>query len=378
MIHKFSSCIALILMAGFYPLHVAGSSFKDSSRLDWIQVSEDSTCFINKASAKKFVAWGVNYDHDSRKPGRLIEDYWISEWDTVVADFKEMKQLGANVVRVHLQLPKFMDSANSTNPESLNQLARLIKLAESIGLYLDITGLACYRKNDIPEWYVNLDDAGRWQVQAYFWEAVAKVCKDSPAVFCYGLMNEPLIPAKGEAHKELLAGELGGFYYNQRLVLNIGERTQKQVAKEWIEKMVAAIRRQDSRHMVTLGVIPLAFYFPGAQPLFYDRDVCAKLDFVSVHFYPKHNEVDKALAGLKLYDIGKPLVIEEIFGLECTVEDADAFIEGGKSFADGWISFYWGKTIEELASTGKFGDTWVSNWFKYFKNKSVDILQTSK
>jgi hypothetical protein len=32
-------------------------------------------------------------------------------------------------------------------------------------------------------------------VQARFWRAVAGRCADSPAVFCYDLMNEPVVPA---------------------------------------------------------------------------------------------------------------------------------------------------------------------------------------
>ncbi len=49
---------------------------------------------------------GVNYDHDSQGEGRLLEDYWIDEWETVRGDFREMKELGANVVRIHLQFGK--------------------------------------------------------------------------------------------------------------------------------------------------------------------------------------------------------------------------------------------------------------------------------
>ena len=33
-------------------------------------------------------------------------------------------------------------------------------------------------------------------MQAAFWEAVAETCKDSPAIFCYDLMNEPILPGK--------------------------------------------------------------------------------------------------------------------------------------------------------------------------------------
>ena len=89
------------------------------------------------------------------------------------ADFGEMKQLGANVVRIHLQVGKFMQGPNEPNAASLDRLGRLINLAEQERLYLDLTGLACYHKADVPAWYDALSEQDRWEVQARFWEAVA-------------------------------------------------------------------------------------------------------------------------------------------------------------------------------------------------------------
>ncbi|HEV3259785.1 MAG TPA: hypothetical protein VG013_23155, partial [Gemmataceae bacterium] len=73
--------------------------------MPWVQVSKDQEGFVLDPSGKKFIVWGLNYDHDDQ--GRLIEDYWDDEWPTVEAHFGQMKKLGANVVRVHLQLGKF-------------------------------------------------------------------------------------------------------------------------------------------------------------------------------------------------------------------------------------------------------------------------------
>ena len=97
------------------------------------------------------IVWGVNYDHD--RQGRLLEDYWHDEWPSVVKDFAEIKQLGVNTVRVHLQLGKFMSTVDDPSNANLSRLADLVKLAERTGLYLNITGLGCYHKNDVPPWY---------------------------------------------------------------------------------------------------------------------------------------------------------------------------------------------------------------------------------
>jgi hypothetical protein len=72
---------------------------------------------VFEKSGKPFVPWGFNYDHDEK--GRLIEDYWEDEWPTVEAHFGQMKKLGANVVRVHLQLGKFIDGPDKPNEKRI-------------------------------------------------------------------------------------------------------------------------------------------------------------------------------------------------------------------------------------------------------------------
>src|SRR5262249_24771361 len=151
---------------------------------------------------------------------RLLEDFWESEWPTLVQDFREMKDLGANVVRVHLQLGKFMAGPDRPDGRALDRLARLVAEAERAGLYLDLTGLGCYRKADVPSWHVSLGGAGRWAVQARLWEAVAARCSQSPAIFCYDLMNEPIAPGDRRRPGQWYSGQLfGGYDFIQWIAL---------------------------------------------------------------------------------------------------------------------------------------------------------------
>ncbi len=285
-----------------------------------------------------------------------------------------MKQLGANTVRIHLQVSRFMNSPEEANQDSLAQLARLWALAEKTGLHLDITGLGCYDRKDVPSWYNALNEGQRWDVQARFWEAVAETCRHSPAVFCYDLMNEPVVTEDKEG-RDWTPGAFGDRYFVQRLTLDFAGRTPVQLAEAWVNRLVAAIRKHDPAHLVTVGAIPWALTWPQAKPLFYAKPVSRNLDFVSLHFYPRKAEVSQALKALAVYDIGKPIVIEEMFPLSCSVAELDQFLDGSKPLAVGWIGFYWGKTIAEYKrEKGSIADALTFDWLEYFVRKTPAIL----
>ena len=345
--------------------------------LAWIRTSADKSHFVYDGSTNRFVAWGFNYDRDDA--GRLLEDYWGEEWAKITDDFREMKKLGANVVRVHLQLACFMKAPGQPDEKNLARLGKLVRLAEDTGLYLDVTGLGCYRKQDVPAWYDALEESARWDVQARFWQKAAAICKSSPAIFCYDLMNEPV--ASGDRKGDWLPGEpLGGKYYVQRLTTDMRGRKEKEVAGAWIAKLAAAIRSVDRRHLITVGVIPWEQTFgKAANSVFHDPDVCGPLDFLSVHYYPKEGKVENDLGILAMYRIGKPLVIEEIFPLGAGIETTQTFIKRSRTSCDGWISFYWGTTPEQYAK--KQGDpkaAVIGSWLRHFAALRAEMLNGEK
>jgi hypothetical protein len=162
--------------------------------LDWVEVAADHSGFVLSESGKTFTPWGFNYDHDG--DGELLEDYWDERWPAVESAFQEMKGLGANVVRIHLQFGKFMHSPTEPRRSSIDQLARLVKLAEATGLYLNVTGLGCYHKADVPPWYDKLSESERWQAQAVFWEAVAQTCATNQIAGDLDFMAVHIYPEK--------------------------------------------------------------------------------------------------------------------------------------------------------------------------------------
>lgn len=343
-------------------------------RLAPIIIADDGDGFRYADSGERFTPWGFNYNRDREM--RLVESFWVDEWDRVVRHFRTMRDLGANAARIHLQTRNTMAGPDEVNRENLARLARLIDLADETGIYLNITGLGSYYKDKDPAWYRDMDEADRWAVQARFWKAVAEVCAGKPAVFCYDLMNEPVL----KEDDEWLPGEgLAGMNFTQNITRDRAGRTRAEIARAWVDQLVGAIREVDGETPVTVGVIPWVFHWGGGKPLFYGEEVRANLDFASVHFYPRHGKIDEALEALKAYDVGLPLVIEETAPLRCSMEELADFIERSRAIADGWYGFYWGKDIPFFAEAARpteeepYRDWEYEDWVAWYEEQGGDI-----
>ena len=73
-------------------------------------------------------------------------------------------------------------------------------------------------------------------MQARFWQAVAGRCKDSPAVFCYDLMNEPVVPG-GKTKGWRLAGQpFAGKHFVQFITLDQQDRPRPDIARQWVRR----------------------------------------------------------------------------------------------------------------------------------------------
>lgn len=342
----------------------------DADEMPWVVVSKDKQGFVLEPGGKAFRPWGFNYDHDDS--GRLLEDYWDSEWPTVEAHFAQMKNLGANVVRIHLQLGKFMVGPDEPNKKALDRLAMLLALAEQERLYLDLTGLGCYHKQDVPAWYDSLGEKDRWDVQARFWQAVAATCADSPAVFCYDLMNEPVVPGGKRAAGDWLGPAFAGKHFVQCITLDQRDRPRPEIARSWVTQLTKAIREKDKRHLLTVGLVDWSLDRPGLTSGFVPERIADKLDFLCVHLYPEKGKVDEAIQTLTGFSIGKPVVIEETFPLKCSMGEFAKFIERSEKHACGWIGFYWGKPPEELRQSKEFKDLLLKGWLDFFVSKAKD------
>jgi len=351
-----------------------------------IAISPDGKKFVYAKTGEPFVPYGVNYVQDSFD--RHIEEYWRDEWNTVVEDFQEMKELGFNTVRIHLQYGRFMTTPGQLNLDALRQLRKLVRLAEQTGLYLDITGLACYRPELNPPGYDKLTEQQRWNSQARFWSGVSRYCAGSPAIFCYDLMNEPVMTGgpSSEVSPWLVGEGLNDNYFVQRIVLDERGRSRQAIAKAWIEKLVNTIDKHDPKPLVTVGAIPWGIvFYPGAAPLFHDPVAGAKLDFVSIHLHPgvtpkeiqreglspediqrRHRqEYQKAIDGMHKYDLGKPILLEEISGYLSGNAQLNRFLRQSHVHVDGWLSFYNGQLPGEISSDNFYRRALLVNWLRF-------------
>jgi len=83
----------------------------------------------------------------------------------------------------------------------------------------------------------------------------------------------------------------------------------------------------------------------------------------------------KALKAVGAYNIGKPLVVEEMFPLSCDIADLEAFVKGSRDFVDGYIGFYWGKSIVEYSKeTDNLSSMITKAWLEYFQTKAKEIF----
>jgi hypothetical protein len=337
----------------FVFLFLAGETW--AADMQTVTIAPDKDGFILSPSGDRYVPWGNNYGSVD------ILERLAKDPDRVMRDFAEMKAAGANVARIHPEMPEILTAPGKADPQVLERLKKLLVIAEDSGIHLMITGLACYKIDNRLDWYDSMNEEDRWKTQVFFWETIAQTCAESRAVFAYDLINEP--GAIGKPDDGWYTGRMGNVEFCQRLSLNPGKRTGADVFREWTKLMVAAIRKHDQSHLITLGMLP----FPGAY-----QEAAEQLDFVSPHLYPKAGKVEDEIKLLQKFDWGKPIVIGETFPLSCGADDEREFLLKSRDYAQGWIGHWPDEPPSQLAEMKKSGkatiqsEIWLS-WVELFQ-----------
>jgi hypothetical protein len=341
--------------------------------LERIKISADNRHFIGEKTHRRFTPLGFNYDHD--ESFRLLEDYWHDEWEKVEKDFVAMRAIGANVIRIHLQLGKFLLSPDALVEGELQQLDRLVELAKSLGLYLDLVGLGCYHGWDVPDWYNAMDYRERWDVQAMFWETLAARYAHEAAIFCFDLMNEPVVPGRKRDQGAWLGAEFAGKTYIQFITLDGTQQPNHEVALAWIEHLSKAIRRHDTRRMITVGLVDWSLKNSRIKSGFFPERIAHAVDFISAHLYPEYGKPEEMLKKLNGFCVGKPVLIDETFHLKCSIEEQEWFLREAAKKAQGFFGFYTDSQSppEDPFERVSWHDTRhrvVQEWISIFRNSA--------
>jgi len=323
--------------------------------LETVKIAPDKNGFTLHPSGDRYIPWGHNYASVD------IMERMANDPARVEREFTEMKAAGTTVARIHPEMPRILVGPEKADPHALDQLRKLVKIAENTGIHLKITGLACYKVKDRMAWYDSMAEQDRWLTQAFFWETVARTCAESPAVFAYDLVNEPA--AVGTRAGGWYTGRMGDVEFCQRLSLDPGTRNSDEVFRVWTKRMVAAIRKHDQTHLITMGMLP----FPGAY-----KAAAEQLDFVSPHLYPKTGKVDDEIKLLQQFDWGKPVVIGETFPLSCGADDERDFLLKSRDLAHGWMGHWPDESPAKLAELKKTGKATIHNaiwlsWVELFR-----------
>lgn len=219
-----------------------------SAGMEFVKISPDKKGFVLDPSGDRYVPWGHNYASVD------IMERLAKDPARVEREFAAMKAAGTTVARVHPEMPAFLPGPGKVNSQALDRLAHLLTIAEKSGIYLQITGLACYKIMDRLAWYDALDNESRWKAQEFFWSTIARACAQSPAVFCYDLVNEPA--AAGKRADGWYVGRMGDVEFCQRLALDQPKRSGDDIFREWTKRIIAAIRKHDQKHLISLGMLP--------------------------------------------------------------------------------------------------------------------------
>jgi hypothetical protein len=276
--------------------------------------------------------------------------------------------LGANEVRIIIQYNKYMSSITQPNYANIALLKQVADSAKKYNIHLIITGLGANRPADQPAWYTNLSDSARWVAQANYWSVIAGALANNPTIFSYDLANEPVVNSGNSALTSSNwaadgSSDTSADWYGQYITRQPypgstnGVNNWEAPMHKWIKQLTAAIRAVDAATPITAGMLNL--------PPF--ADFTTDLDYASLHLYVKNDQA--GISSIAQYTSNKPLLIEETWPAWLSGLDAPqlaTFVESEKPAVTGWVSQFFGKTIQQYASEHpeKLDDVNTQNWFQ--------------
>ncbi|WAC01347.1 cellulase family glycosylhydrolase [Lacinutrix neustonica] len=205
---------------------------------------------------------GINY-YPQASPWNMYGDKFSK--DTILKDFKIIKEAGLNSVRIFVQYDDFGKA--EVNPEKLEKLKQTLDAAEENNLKVILTLFDFYGDYSVLNWTLNLRHA----------EKIVSIFKDHSALLAWDIKNEPNLDFESRG---------------QDLVIS------------WLENMIDLVKSVDDKHPVTIG-------WSNTQSASILND---KVDFVSFHYYEDLDLLDASIKTMQKDIPDKKLVLQE-FGI---------------------------------------------------------------
>ncbi len=299
--------LLLLVLLAAPTLAVAGD-------LPRIKVAADHKGLVTEAGAP-FIPVGVNYfrPHTGWAP-----QVWKQfDADATARDFKKLKELGFNCVRVFLSYGSFCTESGLVKPAGLEKFDRFLAAAEQAGIYVHPTGLDHWEGS--PQWPAGVEEEANLVALERFWKIFAGTYRGRPVILGYDLKNEPEVgwdnatlragwnawlqkqdddPARWKQKwgctNELKRGEIPTPAQEPGLgqtAIRAYQDYREHLADEWTRRQSAAIKAADPKALVTVGLIQWSV--PALLPAgprhysgFHPQRQAAWLDFLEIHFYP--------------------------------------------------------------------------------------------
>jgi hypothetical protein len=153
-------------------------------------------------------------------------------------------------------------------------------------------------------------------------------------------------------------GEFGGYTFVQRIVRESAGRDPSRLARRWIRRLRASIRKYDRRHLIGLGLLP-----DPAGP-FGAANVADLLDVLLIHEYPDEGRADEAISVVREFAAQrKPVILGETAPLLASPSTWQSFLRGARPYLDGYLSFYDGRTPSQATGAA---DSWYAAMLEQF------------
>jgi Cellulase (glycosyl hydrolase family 5) len=332
----FNKVLALVLVVGAFSPFATSANALPSITARGTDLS---------ANGSRWIGYGANYGIGEITPYSGFDE---AQW---THDFDVAQDLGFNSLRVYLPLFHYVER----NPQGklqavqthLADLTTILQMAESRGIYLDLTGnLVWHGADEAPDWYDAMGYADRWNVQQFFWRQISKTAAPSSAVLMYELTSEPTIGGSS-----WYTCPFAGWVFCPNLATNVSGSTAAALAQQWTKKMANAVRVYDKRHIISIGMLPAK-----GGPLG-PANVGRYLDAITFHEFPITGGADSSISTAQWFaSWNKPTILGETFMLRDDADTHQQFLLGIKPYVDSYMTFFDGLPLEEQSDPYRRAD----------------------